>query len=141
MLGGNGGALPAMFIPLAYGNLFVYEMIANEKGERQSVAISHDSVNHDQDIILIVDESVRGDYLDLNSSYGVKSGLADELDGINVINYGIAASISSCSSGVNVSLRYGGTRSTSSGIPFRVRNSLYINSVGSFLLRFILSRR
>jgi len=58
-------------------------------------------------IVVIVDESIRGDYLDLNSSTGVKTNFPPD----KYINFGIASSTANCSDSSNVSLRYGATRS------------------------------
>src|SRR5690606_40746790 len=62
------------------------------------------------DIVLIIDESIAGRYLDINDAAGVRSGLASPPPGITVSNFGIAASITNCSYGSNLTLRYGGTR-------------------------------
>ncbi|MGH6631882.1 MAG: sulfatase-like hydrolase/transferase, partial [Sphingopyxis sp.] len=62
------------------------------------------------DIVLIVDESIAGRYLDINDAAGVRSGLASPPPGIVVSNFGLAASIANCSFGSNLTLRYGGTR-------------------------------
>lgn len=62
------------------------------------------------DIVFIIDESIRGDLLDINSSYGVESGLNQKSKYWKVTNFGVAASAATCSSEVNVTLRYGGTR-------------------------------
>jgi len=109
--GGEGtDGLPGAFTPLAFSNLFLYEVMANEIEERKGVFISSTEVENNRDIVFIVDESVRGDYLDINSNYGVESGLKKAYKNIKVYNYGLAASIATCSAEVNVDLRYGGTR-------------------------------
>lgn len=64
----------------------------------------------DRDIVLIIDESVAGQYLDINSKAGVRSGLAAPIEGMKIANFGLAASITNCSVGSNVMLRFGGTR-------------------------------
>ena len=109
--GGDGGkALPSMFTPIAYANLYAYERINNEVGERQSVTLQPRPDNKIQDIVFVIDESVRGDFLDINADYGVDSKLEDSSGRWKITNFGIAAPIATCSSEVNVTLRYGGTR-------------------------------
>ncbi|HKX88825.1 MAG TPA: sulfatase-like hydrolase/transferase, partial [Sphingopyxis sp.] len=62
------------------------------------------------DIVLIIDESIAGRYLDINDPAGVRSGLASPPPGITVSNFGIAAAVTHCSFGSNLTLRHGGTR-------------------------------
>lgn len=64
----------------------------------------------DGDVVLIVDESVGGHYLDLNRTGGVRSGLLPAPTGVSVANFGIAASATNFSVGTNYILRTGGTR-------------------------------
>ena len=109
--GGDGArGLPAPFTPLAYFSLLTYEMGTGLTYTREAVAIPLASPPRRRDIVLIVDESVLGSYLDINNRGGVRSGLLDRRPGIAVRNFGHAASITNCSVGSNVTLRYGGTR-------------------------------
>ncbi len=109
--GGDGGrGLPPTFVPLAYTGLVVYESATNVIGERKNITISRKNKTVGRDVILVVDESISPAYLDINSHYGVVTPLSQPPKGINVYNYGYAASITNCSSEVNVTLRYGGTR-------------------------------
>ena len=62
------------------------------------------------DIILIVDESIGGHYLDLNRTTGVRSGLVPAPAGVDVVNFGIATAATNFSVGTNFILRTGGTR-------------------------------
>lgn len=62
------------------------------------------------DVVLIVDESVGGHYLDLNRRAGVRSGLLAAPSGVEVANFGIAAAATNFSVGSNYILRTGGTR-------------------------------
>lgn len=111
MRGGDGGrGMPGMFVPLSYANLYLYDTLAHDFGERKAVNINRQNKVVKHDIILIIDESIRGDYLDINSDYGVKSNLHNKPDNIVIFNYGLAASITNCSTETNVTLRYGGTR-------------------------------
>ena len=110
--GGDGGrALPSAFPPLAYALLAGYEAAGEGIGPRQAVALAPARpAAAGRDIVLVVDESVAGHYLDINRAEGVRSGLAEPRDGVAVRNYGIAAAMSHCSLGTNLTLRYGGTR-------------------------------
>lgn len=65
-----------------------------------------------RDIVLLVDESVAANYLDIDNPLGVTSGLLTAPPGVQVFNYGYAASIHDCSANSNVALRFGGTRET-----------------------------
>ncbi len=116
--GGDGGkALPSMFTPLAYNNLYLYEKLNNQQGDRKTVQIQPGQTSDNKDVVFIIDESIRGDFLDINSSYGINSNLqipksehGTKNKPWKISNFGIAASVSTCSSEVNVTLRYGGTR-------------------------------
>ncbi|HCY03140.1 MAG TPA: sulfatase, partial [Erythrobacter sp.] len=61
-------------------------------------------------IVLIVDESISGHYLDINHPRGVRSGLAEARPGVEIANFGVAASATNCSAGSNLVLRFAGTR-------------------------------
>ncbi|HHL18760.1 MAG TPA: sulfatase [Thiothrix sp.] len=109
--GGEGGTgLPAMFTPLSYYVLYAYDKLSSKTGVRQPITIEKTGKKSIKDIVYIIDESIRGDYLDINSSYGVRTNLKTTYDDIEVINYGLASSVTTCSAEVNLTLRYGGTR-------------------------------
>tara|TARA_R110000824_G_scaffold104214_1_gene247289 strand:+ start:3949 stop:5649 length:1701 start_codon:yes stop_codon:yes gene_type:complete len=77
---------------------------------RESVSIERGEKPVARDIVLIVDESIPGQYLDINSESGVYSGLAKVRKGVSIHNFGLATSITNCSLGSNMGLRFGGTR-------------------------------
>ena len=108
--GEGARGLPVMFTPLAYLNLFAYESLHNTVGPREPVTLTRRSPLIAQDIVLIIDESVGGNYLDINTPLGVRSGLKTPPEGVDLFNFGYAASIANCSADTNVTLRYGGTR-------------------------------
>ena len=109
--GGEGGrGLPNAWVGTAYAALAAYETATQPSMSRQPVKIAHASRPEQGDIVLIVDESIAGRYLDINDAAGVRSGLASPPPGITVSNFGLAASIANCSFGSNLTLRYGGTR-------------------------------
>ena len=109
--GGEGGrGLPNAWVGTAYSALAAFEAATQPSMVRQPVTIAHGPEPDQGDIILIVDESIAGRYLDINDTAGVRSGLASPPPGIAVSNFGLAASIANCSFGSNLTLRYGGTR-------------------------------
>jgi len=108
--GGEGATgLPSAFPPLAYSTILLYESETAVSGPVRQVAIPRRGAVR-RDIVLVIDESVSGNYLDLNNPAGVRTGLAGPHPGIDILNYGYAASITNCSVGTNVTLRHGGTR-------------------------------
>ena len=107
--GGDGlQGLPGNDVVSAYLILLGVETYRSEEAPRENVALASTSEKPDYDVIFIVDESVRGDYLDV----GAKSGITTNLLGGNpaVHNFGLAASGNNCSEGSNMLLRFGGTR-------------------------------
>ena len=109
--GGEGASgLPSSHSGLSYGLLYGYEYLTQDHRPREAVAIKPARAKQVADIVLIVDESIAGAYLDINSKTGVYSGLVDPKTKAPVHNFGLAAAITNCSVGANVTLRYGGTR-------------------------------
>jgi hypothetical protein len=108
--GEGARGLPIMYTPLAYLNLFAYEALHNTVGPREPVTLARTSQAVGHDIVLIIDESISGNYLDINVPFGVHSNLKQARPGVDIFNYGYAASIANCSADTNVTLRYGGTR-------------------------------
>jgi glucan phosphoethanolaminetransferase (alkaline phosphatase superfamily) len=108
--GEGARGLPIMYTPLAYLNLFIYEALHNTVGPRAPVSLVRQTTAIGHDIVLIIDESIGGNYLDINTPSGVATGLKTPPPGVDVLNYGYAASIANCSADTNVTLRYGGTR-------------------------------
>ena len=108
--GEGARGLPQMYTPLAYLNLFAYESLHNTVGPREPVSLARVDQAVSHDIVLIIDESISGNYLDINAPFGVHSNLKEPRAGVEIFNYGYAASIANCSADTNVTLRYGGTR-------------------------------
>ncbi|WP_434569114.1 sulfatase-like hydrolase/transferase [Pseudomonas sp. Z3-8] len=108
--GEGARGLPIMYTPLAYLNLFIYEAVHNTVGPRAPVRLVRQTAAIGHDIVLIIDESIGGNYLDINTPSGVATGLKTPPPGVEILNYGYAASIANCSVDTNVTLRYGGTR-------------------------------
>jgi lipid A ethanolaminephosphotransferase len=111
--GGEGSrGLPAALTPLSYAVLMGAEQALTRHGPREEVAIARSGPRPGRDIVLIVDESVTGNYLDIDNPAGVESGLLTPPPGVSLVNYGYAAAIHNCSASVNQVLRFGGTRDT-----------------------------
>ncbi|WP_460093658.1 sulfatase-like hydrolase/transferase [Pseudomonas sp. S2_B03] len=108
--GEGARGLPIMYTPLAYLNLFAYEALHDTVGPREAVTLARATPAVGHDIVLIIDESISGNYLDINAPFGVHSNLKQAPAGVDVFNFGYAASIANCSADTNVTLRYGGTR-------------------------------
>jgi Sulfatase len=109
--GEGARGLPILYTPLAYLNLFAYEALHDSVGPREQVTLARSAPAVGHDIVLIIDESISGNYLDINAPFGVHSNLKQAPAGVDIFNYGYAASIANCSADTNVTLRYGGTRS------------------------------
>lgn len=109
--GGDGAAgQPPSYAPIAYLALAGYEAATGDIGARQPVQLPRASQPRSRNIVLIIDESVAGQYLDINSANGVPTPLSRPWPGIGIHNYGLAVAITNCSASSNVTLRYGGTR-------------------------------
>lgn len=109
--GGYGASgLPSMFAGLSYASLYLLEEVTMKVSRRQEVSLQRVDAPKARDIVLIVDESVRGDYLDINAPTGVTSGLKRSLSTATIHNFGLAVSASHCSDATNLILRYGSTR-------------------------------
>src|SRR3546814_14972694 len=99
-----------MCTPPAYLNLFAYETLHNTVGPREPIRLTRPTSPIEHDIVLIIDESVAGNYLDINPPFGVQSGLKSPPDGVAIFNFGYVASLAHRSADTNVSLRSGGIR-------------------------------
>lgn len=111
--GGEGArGLPGAWVGTSYGALYAIEAVAMPVPPRQPVRLVPKPSAGQADIVLIIDESIAARYLDINDAAGVYSGLLSPPRNITVSNFGIAASITNCSYGSNLTLRHGGTRDT-----------------------------
>ena len=109
--GGEGtSGLPSSHSGTSLVLLYAYDMATTVRGPRQPVTITPAAPPHTSDIVLIIDESIAGAYLDINSKSGVYSGLAGGEGKPPIHNFGLATAITHCSVGSNVVLRFGGTR-------------------------------
>ncbi|MFL6856961.1 MAG: sulfatase-like hydrolase/transferase [Allosphingosinicella sp.] len=108
--GGEGArGLPAPATGLSYAALAGWEAASEPRPARRPVAL-RPAAAPPGDLVFLIDESVAARYLDVDDPAGVRSGLAAPRPGLAVANFGYAASITHCSFGSNLTLRYGGTR-------------------------------
>lgn len=107
--GGNGtNGLPGQFsVPAFLVVLGVADAKAGPSPMRNTVTATPDASEVPQTIVVIMDESVRGDALDINGGPAY-SGLEDR--NAVVVNFGVASSLANCSAASNVSFRYGASR-------------------------------
>ena len=111
--GGEGSrALPAAFPPIAFAGIMTAEDLLVDRGPRKQVTLPRANSPVPRDIVLLVDESVSGNYLDTNNPKGVRTGLLNPPKAVRLANFGYAASVHNCSANTNVVLRFGGTRDT-----------------------------
>jgi hypothetical protein len=109
--GGDGTrGLPGAFVTPAFAAVHAVDRALNAPGPRQPVSFARPQGPVDRDIVLIVDESIAANYLDINGVGGAYSGLGKDRPGVGIHNFGVAASVTHCSVGSNVTLRFGGTR-------------------------------
>ena len=111
--GSGATGMPGTIVTGAYGAVLATEKVMQLGKRREHVSIAHGPMKSPADIVLIIDESIRGDYLDLAGGK-IPSGLLQP-DGTpkpGAYNFGRAASAANCSAGTNITLRYGGTRAT-----------------------------
>lgn len=109
--GGEGArGLPGAWVGTSYAALYAIEMVTEPVPPRQPVRLAPKPSAARGDVVLIIDESIAARYLDINDPAGVRSGLKSPPGNVAVANFGIAASITNCSYGSNLTLRYGGTR-------------------------------
>ncbi|WP_339827118.1 sulfatase-like hydrolase/transferase [uncultured Parasphingorhabdus sp.] len=111
--GGEGtSGLPSSHSGASLALLYAYDVATTDRSPRQKVTLKANGPRPASDIVLIIDESIAGAYLDINSPAGVYSGLGPDGAGgqVPVHNFGLATSINHCSVGSNVTLRFGGTR-------------------------------
>jgi lipid A ethanolaminephosphotransferase len=104
--GGHGSdGLPVQFTSPAFALVLGLErLLAGPPAARRDVAIAPQGarVKH---VVVIMDESVRGDLLDINRPDGVYSGLLPHRAAM--ANFGVMSSISTCSAPSNAGFRYG----------------------------------
>ncbi len=95
--------MPSQF--LLPGVLSIYALSDLPQAEKSEVEIPISESLLPENIILIVDESVSGDFIDLNVARGTTPFLVSQAD--SIANFGLALSASNCSNSSNAILRLG----------------------------------
>lgn len=110
--GGHGtDGLPVQFTSAAFAVVLGLErVLSGPAPRRQEVAIAPVGAPRPKSVVVIMDESVRGDLLDINRPDGVYSGLLAHA--ASMANFGVMSSISTCSAPSNAGFRYGVARRT-----------------------------
>lgn len=109
--GGEGSrGLPAAYPPLSYSLFMAASEATKDRSPREAANLPRAAQPQIEDIVLLVDESIAGNYLDINNPHGVRSGLNTARKNIDIINFGYAAAINKCSANSNAVLRFGGTQ-------------------------------
>lgn len=106
--GGEGSnGMPGQYTAPAFAFVLGLEQAAAPPPEpRRAVTLAAEGLASPlRHIALVVDESVHGGFLDLNSDRGVDTGLRSASG--TVSNFGIASSIANCSTTSNAGLRFG----------------------------------
>ena len=106
--GNQTQAMPSQFHYLSLGTVFT---LSDKPSVRKTDVDIPLSALHDlKNIILVVDESVSGDFIDLNVERGTTPYLLSRKN--EIANFGLAASASNCSDASNVILRLGANPAT-----------------------------
>jgi glucan phosphoethanolaminetransferase (alkaline phosphatase superfamily) len=106
--GGGTHALPQQFTPVAMTMLLAAKTATWEPAVRREVRVDPVARPSARHIVLLVDESVRGDYLDFTPGNPYTPNLPGLRD--RVADFGLASSGGNCSQYSNVILRLGGAR-------------------------------
>ncbi|MFT5592181.1 MAG: glucan phosphoethanolaminetransferase (alkaline phosphatase superfamily) [Oceanicoccus sp.] len=103
--------MPTQYTGLAYSLVIIKDEIFNPlSDDLPEINVAHTKSSFNGDLIVVVDESIRGDFLDINNANGVATSLLEH--SMKMVNFGIAASATNCSDTTNLSLRRGVRRST-----------------------------
>jgi glucan phosphoethanolaminetransferase (alkaline phosphatase superfamily) len=101
-------AMPSQFTPIAYWLTLKSEQLIHQ-GQVSAPELTLEPVIEtvSGDLIFVMDESMRGDFYDINSPGGVPTSM----NKYQPINFGVASSFANCSAPSNRSMRYGVSRS------------------------------
>jgi lipid A ethanolaminephosphotransferase len=106
--GSGSQAMPRQIQPLSIGIVAAGYIMSKDPPERQQVEWTAETQKTIRNIILLVDESIRPDYIDWTVGNTFTPRLASLKDQIS--NFGQAVSGGNCSSFSNAIIRFGGTR-------------------------------
>lgn len=106
--GGGSQALPAQFQPIAVSTVAGARIATINFGARNRVRIKPVGIKPVRSIVMLIDESVRGDYIDWSPGNPFTPRIAANRD--KFVNFGLAVSGGNCSSYSNAILRMGPQR-------------------------------
>ena len=106
--GGGSQAMPSQFTPVALTSLAGAKIALTGAPQRRGVAWQPEKPAHPRNIVMLVDESIRADYLDLTpgNPHTPKLGAL----AADFVNFGPAVSGGNCSNYSNAILRFGASR-------------------------------
>jgi glucan phosphoethanolaminetransferase (alkaline phosphatase superfamily) len=107
------GTLPNQFAPISMAGLLAGKVAFHQVPERKHVAWPVDANAKKQNLVLLVDESIRADYIDLTPGNRFTPEFAKLAD--KFVNFGPASSAGNCSNYSNALLRFGASREDISG--------------------------
>ncbi|PLX43761.1 MAG: hypothetical protein C0605_03625 [Hyphomicrobiales bacterium] len=116
--GGGSQAMPAQFQPLAVSAMAGFKVATLDQQQRRAVDIEPGPSKPVSSILMLIDESVRADYLDWNPGNPYTPELA--ANRAHFVNFGHAVSGGNCSSYSNAILRMGPMREN---IPATIRTN------------------
>jgi len=103
--GGGSQAMPSQFQPLAISLVAAEKILTQNTPARQQVNLKTDRPRAIKNIVMLVDESVRGDYFNWKKGNPYTPMLAANKS--RIVNFGMAVSGANCSSYSNAILRFG----------------------------------
>ncbi|NNE23100.1 MAG: sulfatase-like hydrolase/transferase [Rhizobiales bacterium] len=106
--GSGAQALPQHFAPLGISAVSMLKVATRPAAPRDRLTVGPSGARQIGSIVYLVDESVRGDYLDFTPGNPYTPKLAAHAN--RFVNFGPAASAGNCSHYSNALLRLGGTR-------------------------------
>ncbi|MEM7633059.1 MAG: sulfatase-like hydrolase/transferase [Pseudomonadota bacterium] len=106
--GGGSHALPQHFTPLAVTAVTLTKTAMQPKVTRAQQVVKPTGKPAVRNIVMLVDESIRGDYVDLTPGNPFTPLLAKRTS--DIVNFGASASGGNCSHYSNALLRLGGSR-------------------------------
>lgn len=106
--GGGSQALPSQFTPAALSSLAGAKIALQGTAVRHPVSFTADGTRATRHIVMLIDESVRADYIDLKPGNAVTPLLGAVSD--RFVDFGPAASGGNCSNYSNAILRFAASR-------------------------------
>lgn len=120
--GGDSDALPVNVSPLGFVGVLIADEISQARIPERLAPPPPATQTALDKIVVVMDESVRGDWLDINTANGIPTGLVPYLH--TGVNFGLGASFANCSAASNLSFRYAARRD-SFLIDIKTRPSLW----------------